>query len=176
MANNPKLNEYIDAQLRNKRPDRYQLGDSWIEEVVDSIPLDMVPVDEMRRIYLREQVNRREGEATKSANRILRKWNQTGQLELHWWNSANEPLAIEYVDVDDEGEPYTKNERVALRAATPQDLRLWANSEYKAAKADFEARKSAVDGARDIAALIENGGFHNFKEWAEFQSGEDSAA
>lgn len=168
MADRKILSEYIDKQLRMHRPDRYDPKDiTWLENVAESIPDEMLPVDEIRKLYKMNLIKQREGNATRSANRILRNFNANGQLELHWWQEANEPIAIEWVEFDDEGREVKRLERVALRAASPIDLRAWAENEEARAQQDFEARMETVDGARQIAEQIESGGFVNFQAWAD---------
>ncbi|WKE50368.1 hypothetical protein J8244_09570 [Corynebacterium tuberculostearicum] len=167
MADQKNLNQYIDKRLRMGRPDRYNPNDTqWLDEIADSIPDEMIPTEEVRRRYMRAEVKRREGVATRSANRLLRNFNRNDQMEWHWWNEANEPIAIEWTEFDESGRQQTHRERVALRAAEPRDLRLWAQAELVRAQNDFDARAEAVKGAQTIADLIDEGGFKNFLDWA----------
>ena len=168
MADRTTLNQEIDKQLRLQRKDRYDpRDDTWLDEVADSIPDDLLPEEEVRRRFKRDMVKRREGVATRRANQLLRKFNANDQLEWHWWNEANEPIALEWTDFDEDGKAVKHQERVALRATTPRDLRLWAQNELVRAQHDYDARVEAVEGARKIASEIEAGGYGTFLVWAE---------
>lgn len=168
MADRTTLSNEIDKQLRLQRPDRYDpQDDGWLDTVAAAIPDELLPEAEVRRLYKRELVKRREGVATRRANKLLRGYNQTDQLEWHWWNEANEPISVEWREFDDDGNSKTRLERVALRAVEPRDLRMWAENEEVDAERDREARMDAVNGARKIADAIESGGYATFADWAE---------
>ena len=165
MASTEDLKEYVDQQLRVHRPDRYEPGAEWIDQVADSIPEEIFSLERARHLYLRQFARSRDGEATKRANKILRDWQKNGQLKLHWWDTANEPMAFEYTVTDEDGETHTKKIRVALRAATPQDFRAWADFEEEAANREYETRMRTVKAAREMADYLEDNYYQNFNEY-----------
>lgn len=165
------LNQLIDRLLRENRPDRYNTtAADWLDDVADMVPAELLPEDELRRFVARQIVGQREGQATRNANRLLRSIGETGQLVLHWWDEANDPIAIITELVDDEGNARISKERVALRAATPADLRAFAHEERDRADKDHKSRLLACDGAEYVADSITSSGLLRFGEWAEFSS------
>lgn len=169
------LNDYIDKALREHRPDRYAPGDAWLRGVADNIPDELLNARRAKQLYALDLVNRREGQATKSGNRLFREFRDTGQLELHWWETANEPIAYSHTAVVD-GKSRKVQVRVALRAVTPEDLSLFAQCERKRADQAHDASLRAVSGAEAIAAEMEASGFETFAAWAECKSSTAEAA
>lgn len=175
---NLSRDHYIDGRLREYRPDRYQPGDEFFDRVIESIPDELYDLEQMLRSAKRTDVMRRETKARRNANKLLRDFHSTGQLELHWQTTANEPLSITTYDVDDDGNEVKVREYVTLRAATVEDFTAWAANEESAAQEDFEARMAAVEGARQIAADMTTRKCHQFISWAEIvaPTGEEGAA
>lgn len=134
------LNEEIDRLLDRHRPARYDSSDKAWMAPVESAVADRIPITEARRRAAAEIVRRREAEATKSANRLLRTVGETGQPPLDWMDMACRPIAW--------GE-----HRVRLDEATPRDFLDWATEERRRADRDHEARIKTVEGAE----LIGNG-------------------
>lgn len=170
MADQPNLNELhtlIDTLLREQRPDRYTPGDDWINGVIDAIPPHMVPAEDARRIAISQEVKRREGQATRKANAVLREIGRSGQLPMHWAEQADDPISIITIHVDDDGNTRRIEERVALRAATADDFRTWSQVERDRADDDHKARLIACDGADYIADGMDGAGCRKFEQWAE---------
>ena len=170
MADQPNLNELhalIDTLLREQRPDRYTVGDDWILGVVDAIPAHLVPAEDARRIAISQEVKRREGQATRKANKLLREIGRTGQLTLCWAEQADDPISIITTHVDDDGNVRRIEERVALRAATADDFRAWSRVERERSEDDYKSRLIACDGADFIADGMDGAGLRSFKQWAE---------
>jgi len=176
MAHAGDLNQYIDERLRDYRPDRYQAGDEFLDRVADSIPDTFYDVDDLLSRVKQADVKRRETKARRNANQLLREFHSTGQLELHWRTTANEPLSVTAYTVDDDGNRMKSTEYVTLRAATADDLMAWADYEESKAQEDYEARMAAVEGARQIAASIVDRKAHMFMAWADEIDPEAGAA
>lgn len=163
-----KLTTLVDRLLRENRPDRYSPeAADWLDAVSDMIPLGMIPENEVRRFAIRSVVGRREGVATRKANRLLREVGQSGQLVLDWWEQANDPITVETRFTDEAGNARTVNERVALRAATAADMWGLSQQERERADSDHKARLMACDGADFIAESMYRMGASSFAEWAE---------
>lgn len=135
----------IDLLLAERRPDRYEPdgGDEWLDSIISEVAAE-ITVDEARWLLARHEVKQREGEKTKGANRLLREIGETKQLPLDWFENLHLPIAV-------------GKERVALRAATPLDLRNFANEERRRAASDFTARNATCEGAEWLADHLESG-------------------
>lgn len=180
------LRKKIRKRLTERRPDRYNIrasetdadedeenddtGSEWLDEVADEFA-DEVPAEHASQLYARKLVGQIEGSATRSANSLLRKMAQTGQLLISWMDYAREPIAISWEEERD-GRPFVREERVALGAATAGDLERWELVERRRAAKDAARRNEACDGAQIIAAAIRAGGFGRFDEWAEGEAEE----
>lgn len=139
------LNDRIDQALDAGRPDRYQPGDEgWLDPIIDAIAAD-IPDAEARRRVARDIVVRREAEATKRTNRVLREVVATGQLPLDWMDIQRWPLGV--------GEF-----RVALGACMADDFRDFANIERRRAANEFATRNESCEGAIFLADLIDDKG------------------
>ena len=167
MADRKDINALIDRLLREQRPDRYEYGDAWLDDVAECLPDDLVPADEVRRYLKRKLVSERETVATRAANRLLRQIGETGQLVLDWWEQANDPIAIETEFTDDNGKVHKIKERVTLRAASPDDFRAFSRTERERADRDHKARLAACDGADFVADAMERAGQRKFADWAD---------
>lgn len=166
MADHQALNEFIDARLRERRPDRYPAGADFIKEVAAMIPEDMLSPQEALAILALDKVQGRETESRKRANRLLRKFGEDGQLELDWWDSASDPIAVPVVNIIDGNESKT-TEYVALRAATAEDLLSWQSEERDRARKDYVTRLATCKAAATIADEMTRGGFRRFSDWGE---------
>jgi hypothetical protein len=177
MAHEPNLkdlNELVDRLLREQRPDRYT-SDEWIEPVIESIPVELIPEEDIRRFALQQFVKRRESQATRKANSLLRSIGESGQLILGWWEQSNDPISLITEIVDEEGNTTQFKERVALRAATPEDLRAWSRTERERAGADYKSRLTACDGADYIADSMTGSGVRKFAQWAQNEAPHDES-
>lgn len=140
MNNDPITNEQIDALLDQYRPDRYERHDaSWRSPVVQAVAL-RIPVTRAQQVAAEKIVGDREGQATKSVNRLLRRINEERQWPLPEFalDIMARPLSI-------------NDERVRLGAAASEDFVAWAIAERRAASQEATARFSACDGAEWIA-------------------------
>lgn len=135
----------IDRLLAERRPDRYEPegGDGWLDSITAEVAAE-ISIDEARWLLAHHEVKVREGEKTKSANRLLREIGDTKQFPLDWLDSLHLPIAV-------------GKERIALRAASPKDLRDFARDERRRAASDFTARNATCEGAEWLADQIESG-------------------
>lgn len=139
------LNDMIDSALDAARPDRYHPGDAdWFAAIIDIVAAE-IPDDDARRKVARDIVVRREAEATKRTNKVLREIVATSQLPLDWMDLQRWPLGV--------GE-----ERVALGACMADDFREFANIERRRAANEFATRNESCEGAVFMADLIEDKG------------------
>lgn len=151
-----ELNQLIDQWLAQERPERYDSNEKeWMAAVVEKARdalKDRRNDDEVITDAARRRVHQREGQATKSANRVLRTIAETGQLPLGWgegdtWRTMlfdilHLPLAV-------------AKQRVRLGAANAADLEQWelenAREEDKRKLAQIAARR----GARMLASWVQ---------------------
>lgn len=152
------LNVLIDELLKNGRPDRYtadtgrtedgKLRIAFLEEIAVEIEPLIVEKDAVRALA-RTLVVQREVRATRSANKFLRDFAETGQLPMLWTEDGAWPLSVVTYTTTS---PIKKlEERVALRAVTVDDARLFANEERRVAAKDFAARNQTCVGAEKAA-------------------------
>ena len=161
---NDALNLRIDTELSAIRPDRYEPGGDWLRPVIDLIADDM-SVFEARQIAAETIVRRREAEATKRVNRMLKFLMSSGQysLPIDWFLYANEPVAFERED--DKG--VMRRVRVCLRAMTSDDWRDFSLHGRVAAQHRIDAEMAMYDAA-DWIAHQQAG--ETFAQWAEATS------
>lgn len=169
MAINPPLNafnEHADRWLREHRPDRYDPSNAeWLDTGAEALGT-LLPEAEVRAVAARELIGRRETQATRRANKIIREYADDSQMQMqHWWDTENEPLAIKRTISDDEGTQHTINERVTLRAVTSNDLRAFAHNERERAEKDHKVRLRTCDGAELLASDLERSGQTRLDEW-----------
>ena len=178
------IRKQIDSLLYSERPDRYDVRGSedtdvdaeWLDVVADKIAADL-DIEDVLRHFSRNLVRQREGQATKSANRILRQFALDGQLMLGWWEQERQPVAIITRTQRPGSDPEIREERVALGALRPEDLLAFANEERVRAGRDFSARNATCDGAELMAEQMLRGQFERWSAWAEASvpRGEDAA-
>jgi hypothetical protein len=189
MAINPdltRLRKEIDRLLAEKRPDRYTVRDStvtndeevenldveeaedsdWLDDIAAEVE-DLVPDEELRKLYARKIVGQQEGKATTRANKLLRKIHRFGQLVLGWYGVKDDPVAVVTRTVGPDGQSKVREERVALRAMTARDFRDFATEERRRAANDFSARNDACAGAEWVADQMTVAGALHFEAWAE---------
>lgn len=181
------IRKRIDGLLYSNRPDRYDVrpateeGDEdggssdWLDAIADEIAEDL-PTKDVRKVLARSLVRQREGQATRSANSLLRKFAQDGQLMLGWWEQERQPVAVVTRTQRPGKDPEVHEERVALGAMTPQDFRAFANEERIRAGRDFASRNATCDAAEDIAKAMLRGRFARFAMWAESVAPRDEEA
>ncbi len=135
----PTAREQLQTLLDLHRPDRYDPTDrSWQAPIVDLVAEELTAA-EARAIAADRIVSRAEAEATKRTNRLLREIASSGEWPLGWLDALSWPLAVH------------DGERVALRAATPDDLANFANRERRSAANDFAQRNLTCEGALLLA-------------------------
>lgn len=140
-----EINALIDELLAEHRPDRYEhgSGDEWLDQLAEDRIASQLPEHEVRKILARDLVRRREGVKTQETNRVLRQIGETGQPPLDGWlETLNLPLAV-------------GKERVAMRAATAEDLAHFATDERRRAASDFAARNATCEAAEWMASRMQ---------------------
>lgn len=175
----------IDKLLRERRPDRYTVRGhdedstdleadevettTWLDEVAADIE-HLIPESTMRRLYARSLVGQREGKTTRNGNKALREIDRTGQEPLTWdW--LDEPISV-VTRVEQPGERVKLiEERVALRATTPKDLRDFATEERRRAGKDFATRNATCENAEWLADQMVEVGTGSLRAWVEHHNG-----
>jgi len=179
MAINPdlaKLRREIDRLLREQRPDRYvtradaELEDEvesteWLDRVAEQVE-HLVPEIEVIRLYARNLVGQREGQATQTANQLLRKIHRSGQLVLGWFDVKDDPVSVLTRIIQSGQRVKIVEERVALRAMSPTDFRKFADEERRRAARDASARYETCEGADYVADQMSIAGAIDFLTWA----------
>lgn len=167
------LKSEIGRLLAERRPDRYTVGGvsddgesetAWLREIADEIA-PLIPVSQAITALARNLVNQQEAGATRRANSFLRELARDGQPPLMWADEANWPISV--VSRDPDAPTKKIEERVALRAVTSHDARLFANEERRRAAADFAARNETCVGAEMCADGADAAGLHTIWQWIE---------
>lgn len=151
-----QLTHDIDEALAKVRPERYDADDKeWMDEVVQLVEESFVKRsrDEVIRDAAKRRVYRREAEATKRTNRILRDIDNTGRLPLGWgegdtWRKLlfdilHLPLSI-------------ARKRVRLGVANASDLEQWELESAREEDKRRAAQISARSGARLLAQWLKD--------------------
>jgi len=172
-----ELNLLIDAELRRRRPDRYNvrgaedenddsLTASWLDDVAEAIQ-EQIPASIAVELLARRLVGLREGSATKRVNKFLRDMDAEGQyaLPFEWWTCADEPVAVVTPVFDEStGEQMRlREERVALRAMTSTDWQTFIEHGRQRAQERFDTEMRVYLAAEWLRA--EQGG-RSFYVWA----------
>lgn len=135
------LTAHIDGLLAQHRPDRYEAADkSWREPVYAEVGA-LIPTAQAKAVAAAQIVDQRETQATKKANRLLRKIGKEKQWPIDWMDCADMPISV-------------GGSRICLRAAEPQDLDQWAIDERRDAVLDLTARHQACEGAEWLAHAL----------------------
>lgn len=140
-----ELNQLIDEALNNARPDRYFTRDrSWMDDVVQMAAEELERRPNEASEAARRLVHRREGQATQSANRVLRNIARAGTLLPGWGvGEAWERIRTDYLSL-----PLSVGgERVRLGAASPDDLGLWRQVRERDAEKRLSAEAETWKGA-----------------------------
>lgn len=170
-----ELNAEIDRLLRERRPDRYdsEAGTGWLDEVAAEIE-PMVEGERVVRRLASQLVRSREAVATRKANKLMRDISRSVesgeplmQEAIDWMMSFDWPLSIPDMLENDQGKMETVTTRVALRALTSDDLRLFALRERQAADKDYAARAASCKGAEWVASQMDSANAVNLREWVE---------
>lgn len=164
--NEVELNFLIDQALSRLRPKRYFTNDrTWIGPVVELAitELERRPQD-VRELALKKVVAR-EGEATRSANRHLRKIALADSLSATW--GIAETWRLIRVELLSLPISLSGGERVRLGAATAGDLRKWIEIRKNEAERRARAEHQAWRGAEILAELAESQGVDCLDELPE---------
>lgn len=140
-----ELNHIVDELLNEARPDRYFTRDrSWMDGIVQAVAEELERRPNETSEAARRLVHQREGQATKSANRALRRIAQEGTLPIGWGVGE----AWEQIRADLLSPPLSINgERVRLGAAGPDDLFLWRQVREREAEKRLGAEAETWKGA-----------------------------
>ena len=152
----------VDGLLRVNRPDRYEPGAEWLDEVAELVE-NKITIIEAKRLAARQIVGQREGRATRSVNKFLKslKTDAGFALPSAWAPYADEPVAFIESDGDlDKG----RRVRVAFRAMRAGDWRQFALHGRADAQHRFEAEMAMYDAADWLAGQQGQLPFH---DWAE---------
>lgn len=164
-----RIKGLIDDELRALRPDRYEPGDEFLDEVVERVA-PHIPATMARAMLAKDLVGQREGQATRRGNKFLKTIiGKDGQhaLPIDWHFYVAEPVALMVPVVDSATSEPTgdfRRERVALRAMTSADWRHFTNQGRVEAQHRFDAEMAMYEAA-DWLAEQQAGG--TFAEWAE---------
>jgi hypothetical protein len=176
-----ELNSEIDRLLHERRPDRYTVrGDdqdspeltsgevettNWLDQVADEVDSPAV-TEAVRQIFLRSLVGQREGQKTRKGNKALRDLDRHGVQPLTYeW--VDEPIAVVTRVIQPGERVKVIEERVALRAATPKDLRDFATEERRRAAKEFGTRNLTCENAEWLADQLVEVGAGNVRAWIE---------
>lgn len=136
----------IDRRLDELRPPRADTGDrTWREPVYGWARNHLPDETNVVRKFAKDEVDRRETEATKSGNKIVREW-MKGWRPLHWHDLGPKPIKV------------TETLRVRSDAATPDDFDDAAQLIITAGKRTFDEVMLLGEGMHDIARLARRAG------------------
>lgn len=168
-----QLNHNIDEALAKARPERYQADDKdWMDDVIESVRQELAERarDDMVKDEARRRVYRREAQATKRTNRILRDIDATGQLPLGWgdgdmWRKLlfellHLPLSIGGI-------------RVRFGVAGVNDWEQWLLESARQRDKRNAAEISANEGARLLVQLLKE---QRAERTEDLRAGDDSGA
>lgn len=156
------LNHLIDGLLNGARPDRYYTNDRrWMDNIVQTVAEELERRPSEASEAARRLVHQREGQATKSANRALRRIAQEGTLPIGWGNGR----PWEQIRADLLSPPLSINgERVRLGAASPDDLFLWRQVRERDAEKRLSAEAETWRGADLLIRWAREQGVHRVED------------
>jgi len=140
-----ELNHLVDDLLNKARPERYFTRDrSWMDDIVQAVTEELARRPNEAGEAARRLVHQREGQATKSANRALRRIAQEGTLPVGWgigqaWEQIRADLLSAPLSIG--------GERVRLGAASPDDLSMWRKVRERDAEKRLGAEAETWRGA-----------------------------
>lgn len=149
-----QLNHDIDEALAKLRPERYQADDKdWMDGVIETVQKELAERerDELVKDEARRRVYRREGQATKRTNRILRDIDATGQLPLGWGDGdAWRVLLFDLLHL-----PISIGGlRIRFGVASASDWEQWLLESGRQRDKRNAAEISANNGARRLLQLL----------------------
>lgn len=166
-----ELNEIIDDALNAARPDRYFTRDrSWMDGVIQLAAEELERRPSEAADAARKLVHGREGQATQSANRVLRKIAQEGTLLPGWGVGETwERIRADYLSL-----PLSiGGERVRLGAASPNDLKLWRQVRERDSEKRMGAEHETWKGADLLIEWVEQQGVQRVEDLRDFHKDED---
>lgn len=133
----------LDRRLNLARPARYDADDkTWVHDVADTVELNDIEMQEAKRNYVRSRAVQLEANATKSANKSMRKWLVEG---AHPLPGMIDHLPISFkMTVTEGGKEKQKTMRVRFADATVADLEAWARTLTLEAQRTYEAQMETV--------------------------------
>lgn len=165
------LNDEIDSRINSaRRPDRYNPDNDaecqWLDDIASEIEV-LIPEKQARAIYAKDLVHRREGQAGRRTNDLHRTIFRTQQplLDLELLGAQDWPLSVAERKMTPDGLRNVRT-RVALRAATVDDLSKSAVYERREAAQDFSARNDACSGKERVADEMEEQHDPTWLDWA----------
>lgn len=158
----PDLTVIVDGLLRAHRPDRYEPGADWLDDVATKIE-NKITIIEAKRLAARQIVGQREGRATRAVNKFLKSLGAGAggfSIDQAWIAFADEPVAF----IEGVGEESAERRvRVALRAMRSEDWKQFALYGRADAQHRFAAEMAMYDAADWLAAQQ---GSALFADWA----------
>jgi hypothetical protein len=147
-----KFRADIDQKLAEHRPARIGADEhDWREPVYGWARNHIPDESNIVKHFAQQEVDRREGVATKAANRFLRNWTE-GVIPLLWDGFGALPLVVPARDG-------TTELRVRLDAATPEDLNEATRKLRGDAKVVYDRVLVVADGIDDLALGARRRGF-----------------
>lgn len=136
----------IDQILDEDRPERASVGDqSWRHRAYGWARNHIPDEEHLVRHFAEQEVDRREREATKAGNAIIRRWLH-GQAPLDWALLGPKPIKVDELL------------RVRLDAATPDDIEDSARLLETKGKAQYDEVIALANGMRDLARAARRAG------------------
>lgn len=161
-----ELNHLIDEALNQARPDRYFTRDrSWMDDVIQMTAEELERRPNEASEAARRLVHRREGQATQSANRVLRNIARAGTLLPGWGiGEAWDQIRADYLSL-----PLSiGGERVRLGAASPDDLSLWRQVRERDAEKRLSAEAETWKGADLLIEWAREQGVQRIEDLRDF--------
>lgn len=136
----------IDEKLDRHRPNRAGVGETkWREPVYTWARNHMPDETHLVRNVAKQEVDRREGLATKRGNKHVRAW-MKGQAPLSWLLLGALPIKVGEI-------------RVRADAATPEDLEESARAVRESALGNYNEEVLLATGFDEIAKRARQSGF-----------------
>jgi hypothetical protein len=147
-------NETIEKMIRSRQPDFVEDYDDleWLDEIVTEVGDKLAPV-EAKHIAAAALVRRVYERMTRRANRLIRKWHESGQWPLDPMDAAELPLALN-----------GKGKKVRLGAMRANDFHEWMAYQSEGASQRADMHAELMKAGAEIVAGIGGG---TFDEWVK---------
>lgn len=150
-----EINALIDDLLAQHRPERYEADEKdWMGPVVVRVVKELQrqkSADEVALDAAKRRVYQREGQATKRANKELRKISETGQLPFGWGEGDWRTFLYDILHL-----PMSiARQRVRFGAASAADLTDWELESAREQDKRNKAEAAAREGARILAEMLD---------------------